>query len=105
MTDTAIHLRDAARPLGLGVCPPPEDWRPVLDFLVSRPATRGFMPRSRLSGLRMSATDLDWSHGEGRDLRGPAEALAMVMAGRAAVLPEVGGEGRAVLAARLVVSS
>ena len=105
MTDTAVHLRDAARPLGLDVCPPPEDWRPVLDFLVSRPATRGFMPRGRLAGLRLSTTDLDWSHGTGQDLRGPAEALAMAMAGRAVALAEVEGAGRAVLAARLVAGS
>ena len=87
------------------MCPPPEDWRPVLDFLVSRPATRGFMPRDRLSGLRTVATDLDWSHGAGRELRGRAEALAMVVAGRAVALPEVEGPGRAVLAARLFAGS
>ncbi len=100
-TDTAVHLRDAARPLGLDVCPPPEDWRPVLDFLVSKPATRGFMPAGRLGGLRLVAEDLDWSHGSGAEVAGPAEALAMVVAGRAAALPEVAGRGVSVLAARL----
>lgn len=36
MTETAIHLRDAARPLGLDVNPDPSSWLPVLDFLVSK---------------------------------------------------------------------
>src|SRR5215211_3035369 len=45
MADTAIHLRDAARPLGLTVNPEPVSWVPVLEFLVSKPASRGFMPR------------------------------------------------------------
>lgn len=38
MVATAIHLRDAARRLALDTCPPLQDWRQVLDFLVSRPA-------------------------------------------------------------------
>jgi uncharacterized protein (TIGR03083 family) len=105
MADTAIHLRDAARPLGLDVCPPPEDWRPVLDFLVSKPAARGFMPRGRLKGLRLVATDLEWVHGEGLEVRGPAEALSLAVSGRGAALPDLGGPGLSALIARLVAGS
>jgi hypothetical protein len=44
MTDTCIHLRDAARPLGLDVCPPPASWRPALDFLVCKRPPRASYP-------------------------------------------------------------
>lgn len=101
MVDSAIHLRDAARPLGLAVCPEPPSWRPVLNFLVSRPATRGFLPKDRLDGLRLVVTDLDWAWGQGAEVRGPAEAVAMAVSGRVAAVPELGGSGAEVLRDRL----
>jgi uncharacterized protein (TIGR03083 family) len=100
MVDTAIHLRDAARPLGLEVCPPPEDWARVLDFLLTPPAERGFLGKGRTAGLRLEATDLDWSYGAGDRVRGPAEALALGIAGRAAVYGELEGPGVDTLGAR-----
>jgi len=101
MTDTCIHLRDAARPLGLGVCPPPASWRPALDFLVSKPARRGFIPRDRLVGLRLIATDQDWQHGEGTEIHGTSEAIAMAVSGRSAALADLAGPGTDVLRARV----
>ncbi len=107
MADTAIHLRDAARPLGLDVSPPPTDWAPVLDFLVSRPATRGFVPVGRLAGLRLVATDLggrSWtapSSDAADDVVGPAEALALAAAGRPVALRDLDGPGARRLRARL----
>lgn len=100
MTDTAIHLRDAARPLGLDACPPPEDWRDVLDFIVTKPAERGFVGVGRTSGLRLEATDLDWSHGSGDLVRGTAEALALGITGRAVVYDELDGPGVEALRSR-----
>ena len=100
MADTAIHLRDAARPLGLDTGPAPEEWAPVLDFLLTRPAERGFVGRGRTDGLRLEAADLDWTRGEGELVRGPAEALALGIAGRDAVYGELDGPGVAVLRRR-----
>ncbi|HYX94114.1 MAG TPA: maleylpyruvate isomerase family mycothiol-dependent enzyme [Geodermatophilus sp.] len=104
MTDTCIHLRDAARPLGLDVCPPPASWRPALDFLVSKPARRGFIPRERLVGLRLIATDQDWQHGEGSEIHGSSEAIAMAVSGRSAALADLAGPGTDVLRARVAPS-
>jgi uncharacterized protein (TIGR03083 family) len=101
MTDTSVHLRDAARPLGLDVCPPPASWRPALDFLVSKPASRGFIPRDRLVGLRFTATDQDWQHGEGAEIHGSSEAIAMAVSGRPAALDDLAGAGTDVLRPRI----
>ena len=105
MTDTCIHLRDAARPLGLDVCPPPASWRPALDFLVSKLASRGFIPRDRLVGLRLVATDQDWQHGQGAEIRGDSEAVAMAVSGRPAALDDLAGPGTDLLRARVAPSS
>ena len=101
MTDTCIHLRDAARPLGLDVNPPPRAWRPALEFLTSKPASRGFVPPSRIADLRFAVTDGDWSHGEGAEVSGPSEAVALAIAGRTAALPDLDGEGVPELGRRL----
>ena len=105
MTDTCIHLRDAARPLGLDVCPPPASWRPALDFLVSKPATKGFIPRDRLTGLRLVATDQDWRHVDGPEIIGSSEAIAMAVSGRPAALDDLAGPGLDVLRRRIAPSS
>jgi uncharacterized protein (TIGR03083 family) len=102
MADSCIHLRDAARPLGMDVTAPPDDWRIVLDFLASSTARRGFVPKGRLDGLRLEATDLDWRSGAGTDVRGPGEALALAMTGRPVTLADLEGDGVRILRARLV---
>lgn len=61
----------------------------------------GFVPRSRLRGLRLVATDLDWSWGDGQEIWGRGIDLLMAACGRTAVLPQLDGPGRALLAARL----
>ena len=101
MTDTCVHLRDAARPLGLDVGPPPASWRPALDFLVSKPATKGFIARGRLPGLRFIATDQDWRHGDGPEIIGSSEAIAMAVSGRPAALDDLAGPGLDVLRRRI----
>lgn len=104
MTDTAVHLRDAARPLGLDVNPTPDAWRPALDFLVSSAASKGFVPSGRLDGLLFRTTDQDWSFSRtdaGEDVVGTSEAVAMAIAGRSVALADLTGDGVPLLASRL----
>jgi uncharacterized protein (TIGR03083 family) len=101
LTDLAVHTRDVARPLGLSASASLEAWRAVLDFLASAKAKRGFVARGRLDGLRLTATDQEWDVGQGPQVVGPSEALALAIAGRAAALPGVGGQGLATLSARI----
>ena len=57
--------------------------------------------RGKSVALRLVATDLEWTHGKGPEVRGPGEALLMVMAGRADALGDLHGPGLTTLAARL----
>ncbi len=100
LTDACVHARDVARPLGLPDSAPLATWRVVLDFVTS-PAARRFVPRDRLAGLRLTATDQDWSGGGGELVEGASEAVALACLGRDVVLPELSGDGVAVLAHRL----
>jgi hypothetical protein len=62
------------------------------------PAVRG---ARRARGVRLVATDLDWVHGSGPEVTGPAEALVMVMAARPDALNQLTGPGKALLAQRI----
>ena len=99
LADACVHLRDCARPLGLPDDVDLDDWRMLLDWLP--PRVPGLVPRRRLAGLRLVATDQEWSWGEGREVRGPSEALAMAAVGRPVALADLSGPGVDVLRARL----
>jgi uncharacterized protein (TIGR03083 family) len=99
MTDGCVHLRDCARPLGLSDDVSLDDWRMVLDWLP--PGVPGLMPKRRLADLSLLATDQDWTWGNGAELAGPSEALAMAVSGRAVALADLSGPGVDVLRSRL----
>lgn len=101
LADTAIHLRDVARPLGRAADVPLTSWRLVLAFLVTRAAQIGHVPRGVTSGLRFRTTDQEWTWGEGPEVFGPSEALALGMAGRPAALVDLDGPGLPPLQRRL----
>jgi len=77
LTDISVHTRDIARPLGLDVSAPLCTWKVVLTFLTSRTVPRGFVPKGRTSGLRVLATDQDWSYGDGAQVQGQARPLLL----------------------------
>lgn len=99
MADGCIHLRDCARPLGLPDDVSLSDWRMLLEWFSD--GVRGLVPKARLDGLQLMATDQEWSWGTGNLITGPSEALAMAMAGRPAALKDLTGAGVDVLAPRL----
>jgi uncharacterized protein (TIGR03083 family) len=98
LTDLLVHGQDIRRPLGLTRGFEDHRLRAALDFLASKRAHPGFVPRGRLDGLRLRATDLDWTYGDGAEVTGAGEALLLAMSGRTVVLPELTGEGVARLA-------
>jgi uncharacterized protein (TIGR03083 family) len=99
LTDNMIHQQDIRRPLGLPRTIDDRRLRVALDFALTSPTIRG---ARRTKRLRLVATDLDWSHGGGPEVRGPGEALLMVMAGRGDALKDLEGPGKDQLADRLL---
>jgi len=66
-------------------------WCGALDAL---PDIGGFLKsKKKAAGLRFVANDIEWSHGDGPEVRGPAESLVLVMSGRPAGLDQLEGDG------------
>jgi uncharacterized protein (TIGR03083 family) len=92
MFDVLVHVQDIAVPLGLIIAMPREAAREGVErvWRMGWP----FWARRRLSGLRLSAGDVDWSAGGGAEVRGPVQALLLLLTGRtAAALPQLTGPG------------
>jgi len=51
--------------------------------------------------LAMIATDADWRHGSGREVRGPVQSLVLAIAGRAPAASALTGDGVQTLLARI----
>jgi len=95
LVDGMIHQQDIRRALGIRRTIPSDRLRAVLEYALYAPAVRGAW---RARGVRLMATDVDWSHGSGQDVRGPGEALLMAMAGRPCALDDLSGPGKPKLA-------
>jgi uncharacterized protein (TIGR03083 family) len=100
--DHVIHELDVRRPLGLPTEFGADELRMALDAAV-RVKSPLFAPRARAGGLRLVATDVDWSAGEpgAVAVEGPAEDLLLALGGRPAGLAALHGDGVALLAQRV----
>ncbi|MFC7406338.1 maleylpyruvate isomerase family mycothiol-dependent enzyme [Georgenia alba] len=98
LTDGLIHQQDIRRPLGRPRTVAPERLAVVLPQALRAPLIPA---RQNADGLRLVATDVDWSAGDGPEVRGPGEAILMAIAGRRPALGDLEGDGVPVLAARL----
>ena len=93
-----VHGEDIRRPLGGRGEHPAEH----LIALAERYKSTGapLRAKKRLVGLRLVATDVDWSTGEGPEVRGPCMSLILGMVGRSAALADCEGPGVDTLASR-----
>ena len=90
--DVLVHVQDVALPLGVECPTPPAAAREGVErvWRMGWP----FWAKRKLRGLRLEATDVDWTVGDGPVVRGPAEALLLLLTGRdAAALPALAGPG------------
>ncbi|OBJ51834.1 maleylpyruvate isomerase family mycothiol-dependent enzyme [Mycobacterium asiaticum] len=99
--DHVIHELDIALALNRPSEVAPEALVAVLNTQVRVP--NPFVPAAaRARGLRLHATDVDWTHGDGTWMvTGGAAQLASVLAGRPWALPHLRGTGVDELRARL----
>lgn len=88
--DNLTHLLDVTEPLGIDVDVPEERLVAALDLLVR---INDWGSKKRAKGVRLVATDVDWSHGSGPEVRGSARHLVLALGGRSAVLDQLAGAG------------
>lgn len=80
LNHVVIHGLDITVPLGTSSSSTTEDLRIVLDDLTSGGAHAHF--GFDVAGLRLGATDMDWSFGSGKPVSGAAADLALLICGR-----------------------
>jgi uncharacterized protein (TIGR03083 family) len=96
--EVIVHSQDIRRPLGIAHQYPTEAVVQVADFYKGSNALIG--SKNRIAGLKLRATDADWSHGTGPEVSGPMLSLVMAMTGRKAALDDLSGDGVATLRSR-----
>lgn len=96
--EAVVHGEDIFRALDGYREHPVEHVLAVADFYKGSNLLIG--AKRRIEGVTLVATDVEWRHGSGPEVRGPAIALVMAMTGRKAALDDLTGDGVAVLRGR-----
>jgi uncharacterized protein (TIGR03083 family) len=96
--EIVVHGEDIRRPLGLEHRSPEAALVALADSWKNSNLLIG--AKRRTAGLSLRATDADWAHGDGPEVRGPLISLVMAMVGRKGAHADLAGEGLAILAPR-----
>lgn len=93
-----VHGEDIRRPIGLEHQSPASALVAVADSWKGSNLLIG--AKRRIAGLRLRATDAEWSHGDGPEVAGPLQSLLLAMTGRKAAYTDLTGDGLALLGTR-----
>jgi len=96
--EVMVHGEDIRRPLGAKGEHSAEHLTTLAELYKKTGAP--LRAKKRLEGLRLEATDVDWSTGDGPAIKGPCMSLILAMVGRAGALADCEGPGVDTLAAR-----
>ncbi|HEX9066566.1 MAG TPA: maleylpyruvate isomerase family mycothiol-dependent enzyme [Streptosporangiaceae bacterium] len=96
--ETLVHAEDIRRPLGLTHQYPTAALVQAADFFKGSNLIIG--TKRRIAGLRLRATDTEWSAGAGPEVSGPMLDLLMAMTGRTAATASLTGDGVETLRSR-----
>lgn len=96
--EIVVHGEDIRRPLGLQHRTPEEALIAVADSWKNSNLLIG--AKRRITGLRLHATDAEWSHGDGPEVSGPLSSLVLAMVGRKGSHTDLSGDGVSLLATR-----
>jgi uncharacterized protein (TIGR03083 family) len=97
--ETIVHSEDIRRPLGIAHDYPTEALIRVADFYKRSNLVMG--SKKRIAGLKLRATDTDWSTGDGPEVAGPMLSLVMALSGRKASVADLTGDGVGALTSRV----
>jgi uncharacterized protein (TIGR03083 family) len=96
--EIVVHGEDIRRPLGLEHKTPDaalvalaDNWKKA-NLLIGA--------KRRIAGLKLRATDNDWTHGDGPEVSGPLTSLILAMGGRKGSFGDLKGEGLDTLSSR-----
>jgi uncharacterized protein (TIGR03083 family) len=93
LIDALVHSQDVARPLGAAMTVHTEAAATAADWAWDRTFGFPFLAARRLRGLRLVATDVDWSRGSGDEVRGPVTSLLLLSTGRRTAYDDLTGPG------------
>jgi uncharacterized protein (TIGR03083 family) len=96
--ETVVHASDISLALGKPLELPISHYVTVLNHFKNVQPIMGC--KKRIAGLKLKATDTDWSTGEGPLVEGTAQYLLSAMTGRTSSLSALSGEGVADLRTR-----
>jgi uncharacterized protein (TIGR03083 family) len=105
LIDVLVHAQDIAIPLARPYPMPPEATATAATRIWTMRWPPPFPARRVMERFRVTATDIDWSAGQGPPVSAPISAILLLSAGRIAALPHVSGPGAAELAASLTMSA
>ncbi len=97
--EAIVHGEDIRRPLGITHAYPMVAMLEVADFFAKSDLLIG--AKKRIAGLRLQASDAEWSSGSGPVVSGPALSLLLAMTGRRVALEDCSGQGLPVLSERM----
>jgi uncharacterized protein (TIGR03083 family) len=89
--EVMVHGEDIRRPLGVKGEHPAEHLVTLAELYKKTGAP--LRAKKRVDGLKLTATDVDWSTGDGPEVSGPAMSLILAMVGRAGALDDCSGPG------------
>lgn len=95
LTDVLVHSQDMAIPLALplGMEPGPSAIAASRRWDTRDTWLASVNQRLPLEGHALVATDVDWTRGEGVEVRGPIGAILLLLTGRRAALARLDGPG------------
>ena len=97
--EIVVHGEDIRRPLGIRHDIAEEALVAVADNYTGTNLLIG--SKRRIAGVRLVATDAEWTHGDGPEVTGPMVSLILAMVGRSGALGDLGGPGLDLLAPRI----
>ena len=96
--DLVVHSADISEGVGEPLDYPVDHYVAGLESFKTMQTALG--SRKRIAGLELSATDADWSYGEGPLVEGTAKDLVLAMTGRTSAIDRLSGDGVATLRTR-----